>query len=203
MWSAAAPTNHTQAGTSDAVVQTPCITIPVVFLLQVQRLSYHCRLPPATCCSMARKPKLTFQTQTRQGLGLDRLLQGLMVLARHCGAQRLLPALCKNAGQCLGRAVKQAQPVCYVPRLATRSGTYVDGLDLLLRQNIKCIWVVSEAVCAPPWICARASLEENVRTPLHLLRSCALFCACCAAFTLCCLQSQAHSHRQAATFRLS
>ena len=51
----------------------------------------------ANCGSKAAsKPRLTFQTQTQQGLGLEQLLQGLMALVRHCGTQRLQPALCKS-----------------------------------------------------------------------------------------------------------
>ena len=42
------------------------------------------------------KPRLTFQTQTQQGLGLGQLLQDRMVLARHCGVEHLQPALCKE-----------------------------------------------------------------------------------------------------------
>ena len=66
------------------------------------RLSSSCRFRDfsislaCTCTSKAaRKPRLTFQTRTQLGLGLGQLLHDLMVLARHCGAQRLLPALCK------------------------------------------------------------------------------------------------------------
>ena len=62
-------------------------------------------------------------------------------------------------------------------RMAACYGTYVDGLDLLLRQNIKCTCAVSKAVHAPNCICAGASLEDNVHEPLHLLRSAHSRCA--------------------------